>query len=199
MIERLEEFEGEIQLIMSSSQSRHRQGICGPQAVIVPSGDTRAFYPTYVPEWLGTNLTQRMSLSTVAQVSDPKGNLRHLVSPMNGNIVMSIEGALLKITHQLQDVAVGRGAFFELPVQILRAKKLSASVRLELEILPEYSTTLASDPITVAADQNQARLHINVLSEAPLTDEIRFTVKGTAMDAANLPVVARTHASITVE
>lgn len=199
MIERLEEFEGEIQLIMSSSQSRHRQGICGPQAVIVPSGDTRAFYPTYVPEWLGTNLTQRMSLSTVAQVSDPKGNLRHLVSPMNGNIVMSIEGALLKITHQLQDVAVGRGAFFELPVQILRAKKLSAPVRLELEILPEYSTVLASDPITVPAGQNQARLHINVLSDAPLTNEIRFTVKGTALDAANLPVVARTHASITVE
>jgi len=199
MIERLEEFEGEIQLIMSSSQSRHRQGICGPQAVIVPSGDTRAFYPTYVPEWLGTNLTQRMSLSAVAQVSDPKGNLRHLVSPMNGNIVMSIEGALLKIANQPLDIAVRRGASFELPVQILRAKKLPSSVRLELEILPEYSTTLASESITVAADQNQARLRINVLTAAPLTDEVRFTVKGTAMDAANLPVVARTYASITVE
>jgi hypothetical protein len=199
IVERLEEFEGEIQLIMSSSQSRHRQGICGPQAVIVPPGDTRAFYPTYVPEWLGTNLTQRMSLSAVAHVSDPKGNLRHLVSPMSGNIVMSIEGALLKLTHQPPDIAVRRGASFELPIQILRSKKLPAPVRLELEVSPEYATTLAADPITVGADQDQAQFHINVVTDAPLTGEVRFAVKGTAMDAANLPVVARTHASIAVE
>jgi hypothetical protein len=112
---------------------------------------------------------------------------------------MSIEGALLKLTHQPPDIAVRRGASFELPIQILRSKKLPAPVRLELEVSPEYATTLAADPITVGADQDQAQFHINVVTDAPLTGEVRFAVKGTAMDAANLPVVARTHASIAVE
>jgi hypothetical protein len=199
IIERLEGFEGEIRLMMAANQSRHRQGISGPQVVVVPPEDTRAFFPSYLPEWLGTNLTQRMSLIAVAHVPDPMGNVRHLASAMEGNITMSIEGALLKITQQAPDIAVSRGSSFELPVQILRAKNLRAPVRLELVVPPEYENALAAEPITVSVDQNQAQLHVNVLADAQLTGEVRFTVKGTAQDAANLPVVARANASIAVE
>lgn len=198
-IERLEGFEGEIQLVMASTQSRHRQGIRGPPVVVVPPGDTRVFFPTYLPEWLSTNLTQRMALTAVAHVPDPKGNIRHLTSPMEGSIVMSIEGALLKITQQVPDVAVRRGTSFELPVQILRAKKLPSPVRLELVVPPEYANALTADPITVPVEQNQTQLHVNVLTDTQVTGEITFMVRGTAMDAVNLPVVARTYASIEVE
>ena len=199
IIDRLEGFEGEIRLMMAANQSRHRQGISGPQELVVPPGNTRAFFPCYMPEWLGTNLTQRMSLIGVALVPDPKGNVRHLVNAMEGNIVMSIEGALLKITQEAPDIAVRRGTSFELPVEILRARKLHAPVGLELVVPPEYASVLAADPVTVSADQDQARFQVNVSADSELTGEVSYTVKGTAQDDANLPVVARSRASIAVE
>ncbi|MCH2201032.1 MAG: hypothetical protein MK102_03615 [Fuerstiella sp.] len=199
IIERLEGFEGQVRLMMAANQSRHRQGISGPQEVIVPPEDTRAFYPSYMPEWLGTNLTQRMALIAVAHVPDPMGNVRHLVSSMEGSIVMSIEGALLKITQQSPDVAVQRGTSFELPVQILRAKKLPMPVQLQLDVPREYAETLAADSITVPPGQNQAGFRIKVLRDTQVTGEVTFTVKGTAMDAANLPVIARTRTSVVIE
>jgi len=152
-----------------------------------------------MPEWLGTNLTQRMSLIGVAQVPDPKGNVRHLAIGMEGNIVMSIEGALLKITQQAPDIAVRRGTSFDVPVQILRSNKLPSPVQLELVVLPEFANVLAADPITVPADREQAKLRVNVLTNTQLAGEIKYTVRGTAKDAQNLPVVAHANASIAVE
>ena len=199
IVERLEGFGGEVRLMMAANQSRHRQGISGPQEIVVPAEDTRAFYPSYMPEWLGTNLTQRMALIAVAQVPDPAGNVRHLVSSMEGSIVMSIEGALLKITQQPPDVPVQRGTSIELPVQILRARKLPMPVELQLEVPPGYAGTLAADPVTVPPNQSEGKLRIKVLSNTRVTGEVTCTVRGTAMDADNLPVVARAHTSIVVE
>ena len=199
IIERLEGFGGEIRLMMSSGQAKHRQGISGAQVVVVPPGETRAFFPCYMPEWLGTNLTTRMGLIAVAHVPDTRGNVRHVASAMEGSIVMSIEGALLKITQQDSDITVRRGTSFDLPIQILRSNKLSSPVQLELVVLPEYANVLAADPITAAADQDQANFHVDVLTGTPLTGRVNFTVRGTARDAANLPVVAQANASISVE
>ena len=112
---------------------------------------------------------------------------------------MSIEGALLKITQQTPDVAVRRGTSFELPVQILRAKKLASPVLLELVVPPEYANALTADPLTVPVGQDQAQLHVNVSTDTQVTGEIRFMVRGTAMDALNLPVVARASETIAVE
>lgn len=48
-------------------------------------------------------------MAEVALVPDPKGNVRHIVSVMEDNIVMSIGGALLNVTQQAPDIAVQRG------------------------------------------------------------------------------------------
>jgi len=56
---------------------------------------------------------------------------------------------------------------------------------------------LATDQITVSTDQDQ--LLVNVLIDPEHTGTVQFAVRATARDAANLPVVTQTNASIAVE
>ena len=46
--------------------------------------ETRVFYPCFMPEWRETTGTSRMVLIGVVRMSDPRGDIRHLVVPMNG-------------------------------------------------------------------------------------------------------------------
>ena len=92
IVERLEGFTGEVQLVMSSGQDRHRQGIRGPEMIVLP-GVARDRYPVFLPEWLETSRTSRMILNAVVKVPDPRGNVRYLATAMDGRITMSIEGA----------------------------------------------------------------------------------------------------------
>ena len=95
-IERLNGFQGEIVLDMAAAQQRHRQGIRGEPLVVLP-GQTKVIYPVTVPEWLETTRTSRIGLVGMAKVPDPKGTVCYLLAPMEGQITMSMEGALMKL------------------------------------------------------------------------------------------------------
>src|SRR5207302_160389 len=101
-IERFEGFTGESSLQMAAQQSYQVQGISGPDFP-VGAGAARAFYPCFMPEWLETTRTSRMILIAVAKVPDPRGNVRHLVTEIQGRITMSIEGGLLKVSAHAND------------------------------------------------------------------------------------------------
>ena len=77
LIKRDKDFDGDVSLQMAARQSRHRQGIRAP-VLTVPSGVDRVFYPCFMPQWLATDRTTRMSVLGVAKQVDPQGNLRYV-------------------------------------------------------------------------------------------------------------------------
>ena len=97
LITRDESFAAEIVLEMTSRQGRHRQGINAPELTVAP-GVSRILYPVYLPEWLETTRTSRMVVNGVAQVADPKGNMRYSVSRQKTRMGFLPTGALLKVS-----------------------------------------------------------------------------------------------------
>ena len=133
-------------LEMAARQDRIRQGITGPD-LSVPPGVSRFAYPCYMPEWLETSRTSRMTLITSAQLKDPRGNLRWVVADADGRITMSIEGALLKVSQSLGEMTVKPGADFEVPVKVSRSAKLPEAVRLELQVPEELAGMVKAEPV----------------------------------------------------
>ena len=159
IVDRLEDFEGEVVLEMASQQSRHRQGIRGPE-IVVPSGVSRIDYPCFMPEWLETSRTSRMILNAVAKVTDARGNSRYSLNRMDGRITMSLEGALLKLSHHAGEIEATPGGSFEIPVSVLRSPKLREPVRVELVVEKEFDGLVTADAVVIPPETDRAVLRL---------------------------------------
>jgi hypothetical protein len=195
VIERLDGFTGEVSLQMASIQSYQRQGINGPELLVQPS-ETRVFYPCFMPEWLETTRTSRMALIGVVRVPDPRGKIRHLVVPMNGQITMSIEGSLLKVSHEAQELSIRPGETVVVPVKVLRSTKLAEPVRLELRLPDELAGALTAEPIIVAAGQTEAAFRVTCVKDGKFAGEHTITIQGTALQGGRLPVISEARVPI---
>jgi hypothetical protein len=180
---------------MASGQSRHRQGITGPE-VIVPPGVTRTVYPCFMPEWLETARTSRMAVIGVTKAPDPRGTVRYVVSPVHGQITMSIEGALLKLSHAATELTVRPGQTVAIPVKIARSAKLPEPVKLELQLEDELLGVLKAEPLTIPVGQTEAVFRVTAATDARLTGEHTFTIRGTALQGGKYPVVSETQVEI---
>ncbi|HEV3383842.1 MAG TPA: hypothetical protein VG097_03450 [Gemmata sp.] len=195
-LERINEFRGDVTLQMASIQSYQRQGISGPD-MLVPANVDRAFYPCFMPEWLETTRTSRMALIGIVKVPDAKGKLRYLVTPMSGQITMSIEGSLLKVDTIAREVAIRPGESIVVPVKILRSAILAVPVQLELRLPEDLAAVLKADTVTVAPGQSSAEFRITCLKEAKLGEEHTIAIRGTAMQDGRYAVVSE--ANLTIE
>jgi hypothetical protein len=191
IVERLEGFEGEVSLQMASVQSYQRQGIHGPD-LTVPAGAGRAVYPCFMPERLETTRTSRMALVGVVRVPDRHRKVRYLVTPMQGQITMSIEGSLLKVSHDAREVAVRPGETQAIAVTVLRSAKLTESVRLELRLPDDLAGCLGADAIEVPPGKDTAVFRITRAKDARITGEHSITIRATALQGGHLPVVSET-------
>jgi hypothetical protein len=186
---RLEGFTGEISLQMASVQSYQVMGITGPDFP-VPSGATKAFYPCFMPEWLETTRTSRMILVAVVQVPDPKGNVRYLVTDVQGRITMSIEGALLKLTANPGEITLQRGNEIIVPVRVARASKLTEPVKLELIVPDKLQGLLKMTSVILDSSKSETTLRISTVNDSRLTGEQTLTLRATAIQPGNLAVVS---------
>jgi hypothetical protein len=191
IIERTDGWEGPLELQMAAQQARHRMGIRGPD-LPVAAGVTRTHYPCFMPEWLSTFRTSRMILIAVGKLADPRGNVRYLVAPGDGRITMSIEGALLKVTHDAPEMTVRPGEAFEVPVTVARSATLPEAVRLELRLPEGLEGTFSAEPVLLPPDRDQARVRIVARKDARLRGTIPITIRATAMQHGNLPVISET-------
>jgi hypothetical protein len=97
-----------------------------------------------------------MNLIAVGKPADPRGNVRYLVSPGDGRITMSIEGALPKVTHEAREMVIRPGQAFEIPVTVGRSAKLPETVRLEVR-LPEGMEGVTAELPDVVVELYPAR------------------------------------------
>ncbi len=197
VLERLEGFEGPILLRMAARQSYQVQGITGGD-VLVPPGATKTIYPCFMPEWLETSRTSRMAMIAVVQVPDPKGTVRHLVVELEGMVTMSMEGALLKVSNGVRDLTVKPGEAFTVRVKVARSATLAEPVKLELRLPEELAGAWKAEPVIVPANQDEAAFVIVAGTEARLKGEHTLTIRGTAMQSGNLPVVSETTVQVEV-
>ncbi len=198
LIERLEGYEGSIQLQMASAQQRQRRGIRGSE-LIVPAGVDQVQYPVFMPEWLETNLTARINVIGVAQVADPKGNVRHVTGIMDGFIVMSLEGALLKLSHEPSERVVTLAETIEIPLKVSRSVRLNEVVRLEL-VPDENSPHLAvAEPVNVPAKEGTTTISLRIGKDPTLVGEQSVTIRATAMQNGRWPTISETLVPLVIQ
>jgi hypothetical protein len=166
-------------------------GITGPDLTIAP-GVSRTTYPCFMPEWLETARTSRMILVAVVKVPDPRGHVRHLVTLMDGRITMSMEGALLKLTHAPEERTVRTGAAFRVPVKIARSPDLPLPVRISLVLPEELQGMVQAEPLTLGPGQDTGEVTLTTTANPALLGEQIITLRATAMQPGELAVVSET-------
>jgi hypothetical protein len=196
IVTRMEGFKGEAGLQMAAHQSYTCMGITGPD-IVVPPGVDHTTYPCFMPEWLETSRTSRMILIAVAKVPDPRGNVRHLVSLMDGRITMAMEGALLKIAHVPAERTVRVGTSFRIPVKVSRSPNLALPVRVELRLPEELEGLVKAEPLLLPPDRSEGEITLTSTAGPALTGDQIITLRATAMLPGDLPVVSETQVPIT--
>lgn len=195
IIKRDDGFNGEVQMMMAAGQSRHRQGITGPVIKVPPKAD-RALYPSFMPEWLATDRTTRMTVLGMAVIADPKGTKRYVSKPAGARITMILEGALLKVSQQAGELTVAPSSEFTIPLTISRSAKLKETVTVNLIVPEELTGALQSRPVKVEPGQSTVPLQIQALTDQRLSGRWPLTIKATTMQDGRWLVMSQTEATV---
>jgi hypothetical protein len=190
IIERNEGFKGAITLDMAGTQQRHRQGIRGSVVAVGPEVK-KLSYPVFLPEWLETTRTSRIGLIAIAQIPDPKGKIRYVQAAMDGQITMSIEGAMLKLLHPSEELVVPIGAPFELTLKLAQSNKLKEPVNLELIIPDEIKGLVTFSPMVWPTNSDTLKIKVATKPEAKMAGLWVLTARVTTQFEKH-PVVSET-------
>jgi len=190
MIERDEGFTGDIILDMAGSQSRHRQGIRGPVFTVTSKQD-RIRYPVTAPEWLESTRTSRIALVAMSKIPDPKGTPRYVLAAMDGQITMSIEGALLKLSHTADEITVDCGESIDVPLKLARSSELTGAVKVELVVPPELAGLVSATSLEWPKDKGTATLRVVSKNDARLVGTWKLTARASGT-REGYPVVSET-------
>ena len=190
-IEREASFKDEIFVLMTSKQSRHRQGITGP-ILTVPAKAKDALYPCFMPEWLATDKTTRMQVMGMARVPDAKGNIRYLTKNSNARITMILEGRLMKIAQHTTELTAKPGDTVEIPVSITRTPQFAGPVIVSIDIPKRLREFLTVEPVSIGTQATTAKLILQTKASEKLEGDWEFTIKCTGMQDERWPLVTQT-------
>ena len=105
---------------------------------------------------------------------------------------MTMEGALLKLSHIEEEVTAKPGEPIVVKVRLARSARLTEPVKLELIFPEELASALKCEPLVVNNGKAEAELRIAVVDASRLLGEPSFTIRGTAIQPGNLKVVSET-------
>jgi hypothetical protein len=188
-------FAGDLRIEMASQQDLQRLGVRGA-IVDVPRGADRVVYPCFMPEWLSTDLTRRVVAHGVAVVPDAKGNLRHLVQPATGRITMIMEGALMKLTADADDLTARPGGQVDVPVSVTRSAKFPVDAIVELLLPDELAGAIRAESIKLRANEQRGTLRIETQPDSRLSGDWPLTIKATSLEEGKWPVVSQTEVTV---
>lgn len=179
IVERTDGFTGEILLDMAGAQQRHRQGIRGP-VFKVASGVNKVLYHVTLPEHLETTRTSRIGLVAMAKIPDPKGTPRWVLTAMDGQVTMSVEGALLKLSPGPDEITATAGEPALVPLKLARSPKLTGMVKVELITPPELKDVVSATPLDWPVDKSTTSLLLSSKPDPKLAGVWKFTARATA-------------------
>ncbi len=189
-IRRHEGFNGPVTVIMSAKQSRDRQGIRGA-TIVAGEGVDRIVYPTFMPEWLATDITRRIVVHGSAEIADPAGIKRIVTRPADARITMIMEGALLKLSLENPEVRVWSGAVVSIPVQVLRAQGFAGAVTVSLQVPDEAAELLRSESVRLDAGTDHGELLIRTTDDSALYGRWNLRIRA-ASERDGWPVASET-------
>jgi hypothetical protein len=195
VVERLDSYQGPVILQMAATQQRQRRGIRGGE-MTVPAGVDQVQYPIFMPEWLETSLTARMNVIGITPIADPKGNIRHVTGIMDGFIVMSLEGALLKLTHEQQEYVTAPGSTIDIPLKVSRTVKLP--VPADVALVGDKNSIFTADAVQLPQAVNQHVLKLKIAADAK-PGLHHATIRATALQDGKWAAVSETTVGIYVE
>lgn len=190
-VDRLEGYQGEVVLEMTAKQQRHRQGMASGEFTVKPD-ERRVEYPIFVPEWMETTKTSRMILNGAAQVPDPKGNVRTLLSRMELRIGVLPEGALMKLGHVEKEITGQVGSELTIPLTLSRAAELREEVRVELVTSGLPGGLMRADPLMPTPDATSISPMLKLANDPQLVGEHTVTFRATALKDGKWPVISET-------
>jgi hypothetical protein len=179
VVERADGFAGEVILDMAGEQQRHRQGIRGP-AFTVPPGQGRVLYAVTLPEHLESTRTSRIGLVGMARIPDPKGKHWWVMAAMDGQVTMSVEGALMKLSPGPDEITAVCGEPAAVPLKLFRSPKLPGAVKVELVVPPELAGVVSAAPLNWPDDKPTATLSLTSKADAKLAGVWKLSAKATA-------------------
>lgn len=188
-------FQGDILLEMTSLQGRHVQGIRGPELRVGPN-DSRVLYPIFLPEWLETTRTSRMVVNGVAQVADPKGNVRYSLTRQKTRMGFLPTGALLKIATEPEITYQGDSPLV-IRVSIHRDASLIPSLTLTMVSDIHQASPFSAEPQLCDRDRTHVEFPVQVNKNAVEKREYPLTIRATLMKDGKYPVVSETTVIIT--
>jgi hypothetical protein len=173
LIERLEDFDGDITLEMTSKQQRHRQGLASDEFTVKP-GEKRVEYPIFVPEWMETTKTSRMIVNGAVKVADPKGTIRTLLQRQELRIGLLPEGSLMKLTHATRELDAPAAGTLTLKLTLSRAPGFILPAEIEL-VPTTRGVTAANQQAAPNAESLEFPLELRQLSPGDYPITIRAT------------------------
>jgi hypothetical protein len=107
---------------------------------------------------------------------------------------MTLEGALLKLTHETRELRGAAGEPVAVRLKLSRAEKLKGPALVELMVDDETRDLFRADPLTVPAGQTEAVLRVEPRPGGQPAGRHTLSFRATVMQEGNLPVIAHTSA-----
>jgi len=195
-VDRLEGFEGPITLEMTAKQQRHRQGLASEEFTVSPDA-RRVEYPIFVPEWMETTKTSRMILNGSARIADPKGNIRTVLQRQEMRFGLLPEGALMKLTHRVNELKASPGDQIQIPMILSTASELKEPIQISIVENAMQKPLFVCQSVTLLPGQKEASLLVNVAADSSSIGEHELQFRASSKKEG-WPVIAETKVQIEV-
>jgi H+/gluconate symporter-like permease len=127
------------------------------------------------------------------------GLAKPVVTPVSSlAAIWSLEGALLKLTHEQQEYVAAPGSTIEIPLKVSRTVKLPVAADVVLVGNGEKGSVFAADPVQLPQSVNQHSLKLKIAADAKPGLHLA-TIRATAMQDGKWPAVSETTVGIYVE
>ena len=110
---------------------------------------------------------------------------------------MSLEGSLLRMATETEEVTVNVGAHVDVPLKLFRSPKLPLPVKLELILEPEQVGLVQAQVLSVPPGQGTITFRITSSADAKLVGNQVLKIRGTAYEAPDRPVVSEIDLPVT--
>ena len=192
-IDRLDGFTGDVVVQMDSRQpTKFRQGIFGPD-VFVSAADSRVFYPCFVPDRSETVDAYRILLVALVQVPDSRGRVRHLLSKMqadDASVAITVEGALLKVSVDTDEITAYPNETIYVPVKISRSAKMRTPVRLTVQVPKGFEQDIDALPMDIPASHELVKLPIHIGNGLRHRGKLALTLRALALQMGTPPTLS---------
>jgi hypothetical protein len=116
----------------------------------------------------------------MAKIPDPKGKQVWVMAAMDGQVTMSVEGALMKLSPGPDEVTTTCGEPAAVTLKLARSPKLTGPVKVELAVPPELHGLVSAAPLEWPADKPTATLVLTSKADPKLPGVWKLAARATA-------------------